>query len=31
MFGILGAVSLTVIIMLQMGYRTFYNKKDQLL
>jgi len=31
MFGILGAVALTVIIMLQLGYRTFFNKEDQLL
>ncbi|WP_348982291.1 iron export ABC transporter permease subunit FetB [Desulfosporosinus sp. FKB] len=30
MFGILGAVALTVIIMLQLGYRTFFNKEDQL-
>ncbi len=31
MLGILGAVSLTVIIMLQLGYRTFFNRQDQLL
>ena len=31
MLGILGAVALSVIIMLQMGYRTFFNKQDQLL
>ncbi len=30
MLGILGAVALTVIIMLQLGYRTFFNKEDQL-
>ncbi len=30
MLGILGAVALTVIIMLQMGYRTFFNKQEQL-
>ncbi|WP_088186567.1 iron export ABC transporter permease subunit FetB [Desulfosporosinus sp. FKA] len=30
MFGILGAVALTVIIMLQLGYRTFFNMEDQL-
>jgi putative ABC transport system permease protein len=31
MLGILGAVALTVMIMLQMGYRTFFNRQDQLL
>jgi putative ABC transport system permease protein len=30
MLGILGAVALTVIVMLHFGYRTFYNKEDQL-
>jgi len=30
MFGILGAAALTVIIMLQLGYRTFFNEEDQL-
>lgn len=30
MSGILGAVALTVIIMLQLGYRTFFNREDQL-
>ncbi|MEW5785545.1 MAG: iron export ABC transporter permease subunit FetB [Bacillota bacterium] len=30
MLGILGAVALTVIIMLQLGYRTFFNKEAQL-
>ncbi len=30
MLGILGAVALTVIIMLGWGYRTFFNKQDQL-
>lgn len=30
MFGILGAVALTVIIMLQLGYRTFFNAEAQL-
>lgn len=30
MFGILGAVALTVILLLQLGYRTFFNKEDQL-
>lgn len=30
MFGILGAVSLTVILMLQLGYRSFFNQEDQL-
>ena len=30
MLGILGAVALTVIIMLQLGYRTFFNNDDQL-
>jgi putative ABC transport system permease protein len=30
MLGILGAVALTVIIMLQLGYRTFFNQEDQL-
>lgn len=31
MLGILGAVALTVIIMLQLGYRTFFNNEEQLL
>lgn len=31
MLGILGAVSLSVIVMLQLGYRTFFNEEDQLL
>jgi len=31
MLGILGAVALSVIIMLQLGYRTFFNKEEQLL
>lgn len=31
MFGILGAVSLTVILMLQLGYRSFFNEEDQLI
>ena len=30
MLGILGAVALTIITMLQLGYRTFFNKEDQL-
>lgn len=30
MLGILGAVALTVILMLQLGYRTFFNKEEQL-
>ena len=30
MLGILGAVALTIIIMLQLGCRTFFNKQDQL-
>ncbi len=30
MLGILGAVALTVILMLQLGYRTFFNKEQQL-
>jgi len=30
MLGILGSVALTVIIMLQLGYRTFFNREDQL-
>lgn len=30
MLGILGAVALTIITMLQLGYRTFFNKDDQL-
>jgi putative ABC transport system permease protein len=30
MLGILGAVALTVIIMLWLGYRTFFNEEDQL-
>jgi putative ABC transport system permease protein len=30
MLGILGAVGITVIIMLQMGYRTFFNEQAQL-
>lgn len=31
MMGILGAVSLTVIMMLQLGYRSFFNDEDQLI
>lgn len=31
MFGILGAVALTVILMLQLGVRSFFNEADQLL
>jgi len=31
MLGIFGAVALTVILMLQLGYHTFYNKDEQLL
>lgn len=31
MFGILGAVSLTVMVMLQLGYRSFFNEEDQLI
>ncbi len=31
MFGILGAVSCSVILMLQLGYRTFFNEEDQLI
>lgn len=30
MLGILGSVALTVILFLQMGYRTFFNQEDQL-
>jgi putative ABC transport system permease protein len=30
MLGILGAVALSVMIMLQLGYRTFFNKEAQL-
>ena len=30
MLGILGAVTLTVIFMLQLGYRTFFNEEAQL-
>jgi putative ABC transport system permease protein len=30
MLGILGAVSFTVILMLYLGYRSFFNKEDQL-
>jgi putative ABC transport system permease protein len=30
MFGILGAVALTIITMLQLGYKTFFNMEDQL-
>lgn len=30
MLGILGSVALTVILMLQLGYRTFFNKEQQL-
>ena len=30
MFGILGAVALSVILMLQFGYRTYFNDEDQL-
>ncbi|MBN2222396.1 MAG: iron export ABC transporter permease subunit FetB [Vallitaleaceae bacterium] len=31
MLGILGSVSLTVILFLQLGYRAFFNEKDQLI
>src|SRR6056297_1715471 len=31
MLGILGSVSLTVILFVQLGYRTFFNKEDQLI
>lgn len=31
MLGILGSVSLTIIIFVQFGYRTFFNKQDQLI
>jgi len=31
MMGILGSVSLTVILFVQLGYRTFFNKQDQLI
>lgn len=31
MLGILGSVALTVIIFVQMGYKTFFNQKDQLI
>jgi putative ABC transport system permease protein len=31
MMGILGSVSLTVILFVQLGYRTFFNKEDQLI
>ncbi len=31
MLGILGSVALTVIMFVQMGYKTFFNKQDQLL
>ncbi|MBR0600613.1 ABC transporter permease [Sinanaerobacter chloroacetimidivorans] len=31
MLGILGAVSVSVMIMLQLGYRTYFNEEDQLL
>lgn len=31
MLGILGAVALTVILMLQLGYRNFFNEEDQLI
>lgn len=31
MFGILGAVALSVILMLQLGYRTFFNQESQLI
>jgi putative ABC transport system permease protein len=31
MLGIMGAVALTVIIMLQLGYRSFFNQEDQLI
>ena len=31
MMGILGPVSLTVILLLQFGYKTFFNDQDQLL
>jgi putative ABC transport system permease protein len=30
MFGIFGSVSLCVILLLQLGYRTFFNKEQQL-
>lgn len=30
MLGILGSVSLSVILMLVLGYRTFFNEQDQL-
>ena len=30
MLGILGSVSLSVILLLQWGYKTFFNKEDQL-
>ena len=31
MLGILGAVAITVIVMLQLGYRSFFNSEDQLI
>jgi len=31
MLGILGAVAITVIVMLQLGYRSFFNAEDQLI
>jgi putative ABC transport system permease protein len=31
MMGIFGSVSLTVILFIQLGYKTFFNKKDQLI
>lgn len=31
MLGILGSVSLTIIILVQLGYKTFFNKRDQLI
>jgi len=30
MLGILGSVALTVIVFVQLGYKTFFNEKDQL-
>ncbi|HAE62303.1 MAG TPA: hypothetical protein DCG38_08240, partial [Eubacteriaceae bacterium] len=31
MLGILGSVALTVILFVQMGYKTFFNERDQLI
>jgi putative ABC transport system permease protein len=31
MMGIFGSVSLTVILFIQLGYKTFFNKEDQLI